>query len=358
MVVLAWLGFGAMSFAIPYVICAVLEAVLAYLATRDAVWMRPKGFHLWRSHFQHGKWVVFSNFCHLALDQGSFAVLGLMLNDAVLGVYYFAYQMLAQIGVLLSAGFQQILFPIMSRLADQPERQREAMKKSLHAVMMTGSFGCLLLAVLFDPLEKLVWHGKWADATPAIMILGLFFPWRVTFGVTTASVLARGRFKPLAFKTLFEGVGLMGAVAIGAHLDPTPSGIALFAGAWLMISRLTVIFFVLQAMGLNALTVVPAITPSWLMAIGAAASAFFLEQWLNLGGLLERELLDPGASQTVRTVVRNVPRLVVIGATYVMLYTALLRLLMPRQLTQAVGVLPMRARLVLERALRLRSVAA
>lgn len=357
-------GLGSRSFVLPLLLVAVVEGVWSFWATRQhrAPWLRAPRISIWGRLLRTGGWMVFQTLANILLDVGAFAVLGLLISDtAIVGVYGFAYNWIAQIGVLLSYNMQQVLFPALTRIAAEPARFRDAAVRALRALMLVGAISCLGLAAVMDPLENLLWHDKWDQAVLPVMILGVFFAFRVSFGLCAAVLMARARFRALSFVTLFEGLGVVGGAALGAWIHGSAAGIALWTGAALAIGRLAGTGIVLGRIGVSFPGVLAAFLPAWLLATLAAAGAVGAERLLGLGALLEsawpaesaRELLGSRFGGYAHLAFVQGPRLAFLGGVCSLAFFAAARLVIPRQLSDTISALPGRLGRPLGRMLRI-----
>lgn len=351
-VALALSGFGAMSFAWPYILCAVYEGVASHRATKEAVWKRSPEFHLWGSFLRQGSWTLIGTASNFALDQGAYLILGSMVTKAITGQFYFAFQLTAQAGVLLGFAVQQVLIPALVQLNSQAQRQAEAALRALRVMSLIGSVVCVGLSVGIEPLEAIIWRERWAPAVPAIIILGIFFAWRINFGLTTALLHAQGRFKRHAFLTAFEGVGVMVCTAIAASFkDADVSFISWWVGGWLMVGRFVVTMLVFREMKIDALRIIAAVLWSWSLAVGCGLLTLGLDRWLHLLArftALSRGLLSTLSVQHPRIWMVEVPaqamRLVVLGSTFLLFFLIASRSLVRIHLVDTLNVVPARFR--------------
>ncbi len=352
-VALAKLHFGAMSFAWPYLICAVYELVAGVRATREKPWTRPVDRRHWPGLLRQGLWTIAGTCSNFALDQGPYFVLGLLATERITGQFFFAFQLTAQVGVLMSYAVQLVLAPVFVRLNDDPRRQGEAMVRALRAMMLSGAIACVSLSVTIKPLEGALWHGKWAVIVLPVMILGAAYPWRITFGLTTAILHAQGRFKLHAFLTAFEGLGLMAAVAVSALVSPTDLVMhSIVAGAWLLVGRLCVtLYFMIGLLGVPARTTLGALAPSWVLACLAGGAVLWADHLVNLNALcvsIVRPLANLIPAGRVHDHVMasgpNVVHAAILGLVCGALFVALARLILQSHLRDTVGVVPARVR--------------
>jgi hypothetical protein len=176
-----------------------------------------------------------------------------------------------------------------------------------------------------------------------VVILGLFFPWRVTFGLTSSLLMAQGRFKLYAWLTLLEGAGFTGACCVGALIEESPESISLAGGTWLAVSRIVINIWLFRGMGVSAWGVCRSMIPPWLTAIAAAACGIGLDRLVgpSLGGSLPRLLSD-------------VVRVGVIGGAFGVVFLVLTRVFLGDALRDALAVTPRRVRPIAARLMGVR----
>lgn len=358
-VALAVGGAGAMSLAWPYILCAVYEAVAAYRATREKVWQRPAEVHTWGSFLRQGWWTLVGTGANFALDQGAYLVMGFTLSKAITGQFYFAFQLVAQTGVILGYAVQQVLIPALVKLNDDPARQAEAAMRSMRAMTLASSIVCVGLSVCIAPLRAILWPDKWADAVPAVVILGMFFSWRVQFGLTTAFLHAQGRFKRHAYFTILEGGGVVIVTLLASLLpnvvswlpQPDASVLSWWIGSWLMIGRLIVTILVFRKMDVPTSEVLGSMLWSWLIAVAAGLATLVLDDQLNLEGRLRSiassvvgALGIAQAKPWMTEVPAQAIRLGILGGACTVLFLAVVRVLQRDTLAETLLVVPARFR--------------
>jgi O-antigen/teichoic acid export membrane protein len=357
-VALAFLGMGPMSFVLPLLASAMYENIHLYAATRDKVWQKSPGTRRWGWMIGQTRWLILGLLANLLLDRGDYLTIGIVLTKPAVGVYFFGFELVGQLATLLSFNLQQVLLPILAKLKDEPARLRGAVDRSLRAVMLVASPACLGLAVVAEPLEHLLWRGKFAQAVPVIQIFGVFFPLRITFGLTMALLQARSHFKTWFWLTLIEGLGVMAAAWMGATFGGTPADVALWVGAELALFRMILTAYTLEQAGVGAGQRLRAIVPGWLLAIAAAGACVTVDwwlvtrpQWWGPAGVVKSWTqatihLKPGWA----TRADDALRIASLGMVFTALYTAGARLLMPDQFRDALRAVPPRIGRRLERA--------
>jgi O-antigen/teichoic acid export membrane protein len=301
-VALAMAGTGAMSFVYPAVAVALIESVLAWWITRDSPWKRPAEVGTWGTLVGRTKYLIMGSVANLLLDQGPYLVLQPSLRllggmakgqaDIVQGNIFWAFQMTAQVGVLLSYNLQLVLAPIFQRLSEDRNRLERSVVRALGAMMMTGSIASIGFGLVMDPMEKMVFQGKWHDATPAVAIYGLFFPFRILYGLTAAAQLGTGRFVAYFWCTLIQGVVFtLGAVAAGEWVT-TPTGVAWWTGGALAIIMALVTLWVLKGLGVSYREGFVEMCWPWFLAVLAGGVGWLVDSHVPLDALVTHEWKD------------------------------------------------------------------
>lgn len=210
MIGLAVAGFGPLSFVIPLPFSYVLEAAMGYAYTRDKAWLRKSRVRQWGPLVVQNRWIMIGTFVITITLQADYFILGKLAPLAVLGVYYFAYQMTYMSAALITENVRRVLFPGL--VAIPAERRAAAALRAATICTVLGAPLLMVFAAVIGPLETIVWGGKWSDAVLPIQLLSIGLPLQLMTTVTQASLHSDGRFR------LWSGVNLMGAgcVVVGA----------------------------------------------------------------------------------------------------------------------------------------------
>lgn len=367
MIVFAKLGFGPMSFAWPMLVAIMVDCLVCLYYTRDFVWMRGPKISEWWSWAKEAVWLMFTSLANFAMDFGPYLVLGPILgaSSKITGYYFFAYQITAQVGIILAFNATIVLTPALQKLNDEPVRQREAALRALKTLMLAGCMASLGLAAVFGPLEDFLWHGKYAESVAAVAIFGAFYPWRISFGLTTSLLTAQGRYKQMAILSTIECVGLMIVSGIAGYVSPTATGIAWWTGAWVLASRVGATMYVFGQMGASPWAVTRAMFPAWVVCVVAAGGAWWLAHATGFGGWVRGALGVPdGAYEAMSSQdqlmqrVSDLVEITVYGSLSGIAMLVLARCLLADDLRDAVAVMPGRIQGLARRALRLETVRA
>ncbi len=335
-VLLAWLGMGPMSFVLPMLLIAVFEGVAAYFATRDKPWTLPAAVRVWPGLLAQGKWLVLGTLAGIMIDMGDYFVIGFFVPKAVLGVYFFANQLALQsVYTLLSHNAALVLSPALARLASDRDRQHAGAVRFLRAMMLLAVPGSLGLAVVMHPLEELLLRGKWQDAVLALQVFAFLLPFRCTMGLTTGVLLAQGRFKRYAAFSIVEGAVMMAAAAVGAKFGGTPATMALATASAMAVMRLAVTTLVMRRCDVSFGEVVASIFPAWMIGVVSAGLVLSLDAALT-------------------SALPSIVRLVLMGGAFGALFVFGARLVLVRQIREALPAAPARFVPLIERLLLMR----
>jgi len=270
MLYFAWAGYGAKSFILPLLITNLTDTLLLWSLSRFSPWTRAPNFRCWPELFASGRWVVLGTFAIAAGNNGAYFVLGKFLPSDVLGTYFFAYQIVMQLGTLLAENFYQVLFAAFVRMGKDLARIRAAVPRALAVVVLVGAAASLAIAAIFEALERVLWHGKWAAAAPAVYILASVWPAVAAVSVLRAVQTAMGRFHQWGIITLIGAcVSVVGTVA-GACYTKSVIGASIgFAVGALLAAALSA-RFTLADIGISAIdSALCALRPWFVIAVCA-----------------------------------------------------------------------------------------
>lgn len=282
MIVLALLGFGAMSFVLPMLFIAIYDNVATYLCTRVKPWSETIAWSEWRSLMSDSSWVVFTAVFRGLARNGDYLILGLLISKDLVGLYFFGYQLTIQFTWLLALNLRHVFFPILSQLANQPARQAAAISRTLRMLMLVMAPTNMILAVTIGPLEELIWHQKWAGAVPLMQIFAIVSPILIFSDVVSAALASRGQFRLGGFLTCLEGVWLLFSAWLAVQFAGTEN-ITLIA---LWIFGLQVVFLliesalILRTFNIRPLAFVMSFLPQWTVGLGAAGLTAIVGHYL------------------------------------------------------------------------------
>lgn len=335
-VLLAWRGFGPLSFVLPLIPMAFIEWAWAWALTRDHPWFSGPRLRQWRGLLRVSAWAVIGSAGIAAINSGVPVVLGVLVPSGVVGVYFFAQQLVTQIGIVLGASLAQVLFPAFTRLLAEPERKRRATLRALRQSMLLASPMCAAMAAIIIPFESLVWGGKWAQAAHAVIVMALVYPINVASAIPVAVQQSRSDFRAWGLGVNVVALVTFAGAGIAAALSPDPLPIAAASSVAMALASILYTAWALRPLSIGLRDVLGAIAPAWAMASIAAGLALVADAWfMTHWPALVRCLLG--------------------GAIFTLGFAALVRLVVVDQVIESVNMLPSPLRRVANGLLRLRS---
>lgn len=223
-ITLAVHGFGVWSLVYSYLLAHTLESLI-YLRLFKRM---PSPRFTWSvvsGLFAYGGKITANNLLYFVYSRADVVIIGKLLGEKLLGYYSMAFQLatipLDKIGSI----FNQVTFPSMSRLQDDPEESRRLFL-DLHRHLLIIAWPIHVgLALVADDLIVLLLTEKWRPLVPVLQafcainmlrVSGMLFPpvlnGRGKAGVVLRYGLASTVVLPLAFY-LGAGYGIMGVMA-------------------------------------------------------------------------------------------------------------------------------------------------
>jgi O-antigen/teichoic acid export membrane protein len=320
-IILAAAGFGPLSFVLPLPILAIVEWAMGWWYTRERPWRKAPRFGMWWPMFLETSWILVGTFGIAVTNLGANPALGLFAATAVVGVYFFAFQIVVQVGVMLSTNVAQVLFSALAKLNHEPQRQRAAVTRAMRQVMLLAAPVCLGLAVTFAPLEALIWGGRWVEAVGPVLVLGFLYPLGIASSISFAVLQAKGRFRDWGLGLITMAVLTLGGALAGAWLTESAIGVAWSTGVVNVAAGGGISWWVLRTSGVKAQEIAAALFPAWLLGILAALTALWVDS-------------------LVAARLHSLLRLGITGCVFSVLYGGLSLVLLRPQVREAVAVLP------------------
>ncbi|MEU4653992.1 oligosaccharide flippase family protein [Streptomyces sp. NPDC023723] len=172
---LAFAGWGAMSFAVGAVVGNVVTLIGCWLAAPGTLkygWDPGQA----RALLRFGLPLAGASMLALAVVNVDTMVAGATLGSVSLGFYVLAFNISGWPVRIISEAARRVSFAGFSRLAETPGALAQGFSRAL-GVLITGTVPlCVLLAGLAEPVVRLVYGSQWtpaAAALPWLMVLGL-----------------------------------------------------------------------------------------------------------------------------------------------------------------------------------------
>ena len=204
--------------------------VARYLALFVASWTmsayRPRpSLARWRELVHFSKWVLVNNGLGYLRERVDQLVVGKLLGPAPLGLYAMAQEIADLPTSELAQPVARAAYPGYARIAEEPARLAQGYLESLAALLAVTLPAAVGIALLADPLVRVLLGAKWLETVPLIGALVFFAVLRTASTLAGPLFLAMGRVRiepallalnlvllvPLLF-VLVRTSGLMGAV--------------------------------------------------------------------------------------------------------------------------------------------------
>lgn len=335
-VLFAWLGFGTMSFFLPLIPMIIAEITLATRYVSDRPWKRRAEVKLWGGFIRQSRWIIFTTFTGATLTNGESMMIGAFVAPDVLGIFFFARQIVVQTGAMLAWNFHQVLFPALSRMDGEWERQRQAMLRALSTLSLASALFMGVQAVTFAPLERLLWHGKWNAAVLPTIVCAILYPMRMMLSVAEATCYARMRFRMLGAVYIVLALALIGSAAGAAKVWGDPLSLAIVSGVVTAAACLAINVVVLKIFEIPRRATIGATVPAWLVTGVICVLIVLADQ--RLAAVLE-PLIAPGGERW-RIVALDLLRCAYTGAMFSAAMLLVARTLFPRELGEFLRVVP------------------
>lgn len=220
-VLFAWIlprEYKAYSFVLPRPIVAVAKLLILWNAARPPVKRFPQ-FERWKYMFNDSATLFISGLFLMLQWQGDYIVLGLFFNQAILGIYFLAFNLSTQTMQLFTGNLTGVLFPALSKLQGDPKRQIRAFLDATRMLALIAVPLCLLQMGIADPGVRLFFQdNKWQDAIPVLQALSIGMAFRVVASPGGSLIQAQGRFRVILITNVINAVVFLALVTIGALL--------------------------------------------------------------------------------------------------------------------------------------------
>jgi O-antigen/teichoic acid export membrane protein len=222
MVALALLGLGPLSFVLPLPASYLAEWAVGAWFSRDPTWRRRSTPSLWGVLFWSNRWTLGAMLLFSISANIDFLTVGRLAPLAVLGAYFFAYQMTYMSATLVTDNARKVLFPAL--VAIPHERRAAAALQTTTVAVVLGAPFLLALGAVADPLEDLVWGGKWDAAVLAMQVFSLGLPIHFLSVLTQSELQSNGQYRAWAAFSGIRGIAAGTGAVAGCLLFPSETG--------------------------------------------------------------------------------------------------------------------------------------
>jgi O-antigen/teichoic acid export membrane protein len=167
------------------------------------------------------------------------------------------------------------------------------MRSALQRMLGLGGFAITLINVallgLIEPVEHLVWGGRWADIVTAVQILTIGLSFASLFNMATAPFMAQRRYRDALLCNGLRAVGVVGGAALGSMIGGSVDSIAAWVSGMMTITSVIGVAWIVRGYGVSAGPIIRHMArctlPPILAAIAAAAVAAQALDMLGAGRL-------------------------------------------------------------------------
>jgi O-antigen/teichoic acid export membrane protein len=171
-----------------------------------------------------------------------YVVLAFSMNDAMVGIYYFAFVLSLQINALIGSSLAGPLLPIFASIKDEPARFDNAFLRVAGMLTLVSIPACFFLAIVAPWLIPLVFGAKWVVAVNLVILLFIAQGVAITNTASISALKATGRFKTWGiwqtmltlsivaaaiFAGVFQSILLMAALVLLVYVVCGPLCVAL-----------------------------------------------------------------------------------------------------------------------------------
>lgn len=282
---LALVGLGAMSFALALPLVEGARAVVIWRLTRPRVGRSPR-MSRWRYLARDSGLVLGSNLAKWARGYGDYLILGLFVDAAAVGVYFFAFSLSIQTFRLITLNLATVLLPTLSRLKEEPERQTGAFLRAARAMMFIGTPMCLGMAATAGPMVRgFLDPVKWATLPAVLMVVSVGMSFRLLDEPVQSLMNAQGRFRTF-FRASWAMVAVFLAAATAGAWTGGMMGAAISVAVCSTVMGPGLVWLAIRRRGGGLANVVRVFGVPLLLSAAAIGPAMLMERGLPPGGRL------------------------------------------------------------------------
>ncbi len=224
---LAWIGFGARSLAIGQ-LASVLASVLLSQRYRPADLPWIPSLRGVREILDFGGAITGIAIVNVAVKGAPELLLGKLQGLHAVGLFARGQGMVVMFGRQMAEAVSAVALPNFSRMVREGGNLGDAFLHGTAYVTAVAWSICLGLALLADPLIRVLYGNQWLEAIPLVRWVAASYGAGLSVMLVSAALTGLGAVRALGWATLASGVLTIGAVAIGATIGLEAVGAGLF----------------------------------------------------------------------------------------------------------------------------------
>lgn len=286
--VLASLGWGAMSLVIGMQVGVVVMAGGTLFAARATPWYRGKPKSGLVESWRVTRWPLLGDIAAQSSGRIDYFVLGLFAPAAAVGVYYFAFQLVAKFSELVYVVSTNVLYPALAHIDGEHTRQTSNMFRAGTALTAAAAVAGAAAIAVISPVEEMLWAGRWEIAVVAISALASVLPLQAALQAPEQLMKAKGAFRTWT-AVLFGragGVGI-GALVVGTGVVAaiTPTSVAVGMAVFFGFGALVELFVISRIIGFSGSGYLVRVAPVWIVMISIGWGASLVVKHIDATGV-------------------------------------------------------------------------
>lgn len=133
----------------------------------------PRGFAAARHLLRAGGEITGYNLMNFVARNIDNILIGKVWGDAALGLYGRAFNLMMTPIWQINAPLGNVAVPLLSRLADQPARYRNAFRHVLEKLLLVTTPGIVVMVAASEPVVTVLFGTQWLAAAPILAALGV-----------------------------------------------------------------------------------------------------------------------------------------------------------------------------------------
>jgi len=277
-IIAALAGLGPLSFAVGMFGAAVAEhgLVRRYLGAWPSY--RPPDLHAVRSRLsawlagtQTRRWIWLSAVALALGVSGDYLGASLFATTALVGVYFFAYQLTGALFDPMNVVATTVLVPAFANI-DEQEARRNAYLTTLHSLTVVGTLFFFGAIAFLGPVIHWLWDGKWDAAIPAVVAFAAYAPMRLTHPCTQNVARACGYWGLFVSDMILVGSITFVTAAVGARIGGLNTLVLWVIGGHLLVTLVSA-YRLSRRLDASYVAVARTILQPWLVGLVALAVA-------------------------------------------------------------------------------------
>lgn len=260
-------GFGALSFALPFLFGTLVEgALLLRLGAGRGFSLRGADASSVWSVIRATRWIMFAAGCGALVLRGDYFVIGVV-AETVLADYFFGFQIVASAMLLFTGGAYTVLLPVLARVTHDAARLRDATRRSVRLGVFVIAPASAAMFLAAPAAIHVAWGGKWDGAILVAQAVAISTATRGVALVASTAIEAQGRWRLRTMLELLDGVLLVAAILIAVGLrGPDLPAIALAVGLQRLVVGAAQVAIAGRSIGSGATTAI-----GWMMRFAVPA---------------------------------------------------------------------------------------